>query len=46
MAIKYRNKETGVVLAPTNKFVIEQLEVQKDKYEIMKEKKDKEEPKK
>jgi len=45
MAIKYRNKETGVVLAPTNEFVIKELEKQKDKYEIVKEKKDPKDPK-
>lgn len=36
--MKFKNKETGVVLEPTNKFVIEQLKAQKEKYEIVPEK--------
>lgn len=36
--MKFRNKETGVVLEPTNKFVIEQLKEQSEKYEVVAEK--------
>ena len=36
--MKFKNKQTGVVLEPTNSFVIEQLKAQKDKYEIVQEK--------
>ena len=33
--MKFKNKETGVILEPTNKFVIEQLKAQPEKYQIV-----------
>lgn len=36
--MKFKNKQTGVVLEPTNEFVIKQLKEQTEKYEIVQEK--------